>query len=354
MYGNVDIGYGTATTKSADGTSVDKTTGVVDGTQAPNRIGFRGVEDLGGGLKGGFVLEQGISPVSSNGFNQRAASSAHQVPNGGAFSAGTMRAGNVYVGGNFGEVRVGTMNRAGYTVASRAIVLAENFAGEAHAAVMPTRTTAVAYTLPTFSGVTAQIQLGAPHGQRNDRESAADATDGFRRDKNTVLGLNAQYTAGPLYLGAAYETTDVLRVANAASTTANAYGAPVAAGTAVAARSEKAYALGAQYDLGVAKLYATFANRDNGAATAVESTNTNFAVTVPVGAITLAAHSTTYKVKTGTATTNDISGFQLGAKYDLSKRTNVYLFTGTDKDKALAADKQSKRTRTVAGVAHSF
>ena len=34
--------------------------GINSGGNATSRIGFRGVEDLGGGLKAGFVLEQGF------------------------------------------------------------------------------------------------------------------------------------------------------------------------------------------------------------------------------------------------------------------------------------------------------
>ncbi|MFM7341192.1 MAG: porin [Betaproteobacteria bacterium] len=80
LYGNVDIGYGSAKTQNGNGSAVEKTSGVMDGVHMPNRIGFRGTEDLGGGLRAGFVLEQGISPTSADGFNVRAGSSAHQVP----------------------------------------------------------------------------------------------------------------------------------------------------------------------------------------------------------------------------------------------------------------------------------
>lgn len=383
LYGGVDIGWGTATTKNAAGTSVDKTTGLVDGTQGANRIGFRGTEDLGGGLTAGFQLEQGISPVSSNGWNLRLGGSAHQVPNGGAFISGTMRAGNLSLRSNsLGLLEVGTMQwSAGYAVANKAVVLAENFGGEAHALVMPARITGVSYTSPAFSGVTVTLQHGGAHGARTDRSSAADASDGFRKDKNARTGINVQYNAGPLYLGAAYESTAVERIANSSATTVvtgatlstavppalttttttlptatNAYGGAVANGTAVAARTEKAYALGAQYDLGMAKLYMTYANRDNGASGADnrESTNINYAVTVPLGNIVLAAHVTDYDIKSPTTKTTDLSGSMFGARYNLSKRTNLYLYTGSDKDKAAAATAQSKRSRTVVGVAHVF
>ena len=66
MYGRIDMGWGAATTKAANGAQ-DKTTGLVDGVQTSNAIGFRGTEDLGGGLTAGFNLEQGISPTQAGG-----------------------------------------------------------------------------------------------------------------------------------------------------------------------------------------------------------------------------------------------------------------------------------------------
>jgi predicted porin len=238
---------------------------------------------------------------------------------------------------------------------------------------MPARITGVSYTSPAFSGVTVTLQHGGAHGARTDRSSAADASDGFRKDKNARTGINVQYTAGPLYLGAAYESTAVERIANSTATTlvkgptladtttvptaTNAYGGTVANGsTGGAARTEKAYALGAQYDLGMAKLYMTYANRDNGAAGADnrDSSTLNYSVTVPLGNIILAATVTDYDVKSPTTKVTDLSGSMFGARYNLSKRTNVYLYTGSDKDKAAAATAQSKRSRTVVGVAHAF
>jgi len=355
LWGSMDIGVATATTKSADGTSVDKTTGVVDGTQAPNRLGFRGTEDLGGGLKAGFNLEMGFAPSSNNGWNVRVASSAHQVPGGGAFSGATMRTGNLWLGGGFGEVRLGTQFRSLYgNVMGRAIVMAESFGGEQHGLIAPARMTGISYTSPNISGLTVQAQYGGPHGQRWDRSSAADASDGFRRDKSEVFDLSVAYVAGPLALAAGYENQKMLRVSNAAAAT-NFYGGTVAAGAA-ANRTESAWGVGGSYDFGVAKLNATYGKRNNVNAALADAGNWNVSVTVPVGALVLMAHYMDYEVKpeVAGAKLNDVTGYQLGARYNLSKRTNVYVHFLSDKDKALAATAQSKRDRRILGVAHSF
>jgi len=354
MYGRIDMGWGVATTKTASG-SGDKTSGLVDGVQTSNAIGFRGTEDLGGGLVAGFNLEQGISPTQSNGWNQRLGSSGHQVGGGGAITAATMRAGNVSLTTkDMGALTLGTIQwSAGYTVASRWGFFAEGFGGgEAHT-TMPARITGASYTTPAMGGVTVTVQHGGAHGQRNDRESAADAADGFRKNKEARTGINAQYNAGPLYLGAAYESTSVEKVANADNTT-NAYGGAVKPGTAVAARTENAWTVAANYDFGVAVVRGMIVERDNGAATATKTSGRGLSVAVPVGALTLSVATGMYEVKTGAATTSDISGHQLTARYNLSKRTNVYMHYGTDKDSKAASTAQGKRTRTIAGVVHTF
>ncbi len=351
IYGNVDIAYGNAVTKAANGAR-DVTSGVVDGVLMPNRIGFRGTEDLGSGLTAGFVLEQGISPTSNNGWNLRAATSSHLVPQGGGLSSATMRAGNLYVAGGFGEVRIGTFNRAAYGVSSKSIVMAENYGGEGHT-LAATRTTGVGYTSPAFNGVTAQIQYGSAHGQRITQETSADNTSGLRTDNTKVLGTAVNYNAGPLYLGVAYETTDVYRVANAASTTLNAYGGTVSAGTAVADRTEKLYALAASYDFGVAKVNFSHVDRDQVADGTAKSYN--LSATVPVGAVTLGAIYTKEERSTAAgAASKDLKGYQIGAIYNLSKRSQIYVWRGHDKDSLAASTAQADRTRTLVGMQHSF
>lgn len=366
LYGRIDMGWGTATTKAANGTQ-DKTTGLVDGVQTSNAIGFRGTEDLGGGLTAGFNLEQGISPTQSNGWNMRVGSSAHQVANGGALSAGTMRAGNVSLRGGFGLVEVGTIQwSAGYAVSSRWGPFAEGFGGEAHT-IMPSRITGLSWTSPAMSGTTVTVQHGGAHGNRIDRESVADAADGLRKNKSARTGINIQHAAGPLYLGAAYERTAVEARANvngisstvftpASGFATNAYGAVVANGTAVASRTETAWAVAATYDLGVAQIRGMAVERDNGAVSATKTSGNGLAITVPMGAAAFGLATNNQKAKTAGATTQDVSGHQVNVRYNLSKRTNVYIHHGTDKDKgsAVTTSTQAKRTRTVAGLVHTF
>ena len=61
LYGLIDVGYSAKSWKNNGGTTNSKSSGIQDGAGGPSRFGFRGVEDLGGGLKAEFVMEHGIS-----------------------------------------------------------------------------------------------------------------------------------------------------------------------------------------------------------------------------------------------------------------------------------------------------
>lgn len=67
VYGIVDTGIEHVTNVGPTGGSVTRMPGITG--SVPSRLGFRGTEDLGNGLKANFVLEQGLS-VDSGTFNQ--------------------------------------------------------------------------------------------------------------------------------------------------------------------------------------------------------------------------------------------------------------------------------------------
>lgn len=100
LFGVVDLAY---THLSSDaGRSRDLLQG--DGNTS-SRLGFRGVEDLGGGLAAGFWIEAGFAPDSGAGA---ASNTNNQAP--GAGGAGGLTFGRksvVSLGGRWGEVRVG-------------------------------------------------------------------------------------------------------------------------------------------------------------------------------------------------------------------------------------------------------
>ena len=91
VYGIVD-----ASISSID-SGAERTLGMDSGNNSASRIGFKGVEDLGNGLKGEFVLENGFDVSTGESANDNA---------GKAFS----RLAYVGLNGGFGTVRMGRQN----------------------------------------------------------------------------------------------------------------------------------------------------------------------------------------------------------------------------------------------------
>ena len=76
------------------------------------------------------------------------------------------------------------------------------------------------------------------------------------------------------------------------------------------------------------------------------------------GAAELVASTGDAKKTTGTTLNNDVKGSFIGVNYNLSKRTVAYVYTGTEKDKAVTAVSTTaanyKDTKSVVGLRHQF
>jgi predicted porin len=365
MYGNVDIGYGAHKTTSKDSSAFTKTTGVMGGSWAGSRIGFRGTEDMGGGLKANFLVEQGIDPTSSNTFNQRVSSGAHQIVGSSTFTLANNRQSYLGLSGGFGEIRAGFQYTNSYdVVAFQGYSLSEfqggNYQNQTHA--NGTRANSITYIAPKMGALTLKAQFGSADG-RAVQESNVDTNNGFRTDNNSYMSLMAAYAQGPLNVAYAYSNADVKRVANGAATT-NIYGGAVAAAAVTnnAERSQVSHNLGASYNLGFATVSATMGRmNDGGAVTTTDKTQTNasqFSVKVPFGATDLLISTGKAKATNQTtgAVTTDSKGTMVGVSHALSKRTNIYALTGSQKNEAVAAVSTAgyKDSKNVIGLRHTF
>jgi predicted porin len=350
MYGNVDVGYGAHKTTSRDGTAFTKSSGVMDGSWAGSRLGFRGTEDLGGGLKANFLVEQGINPTGANGFNQRVGTFAHQLADaaGTAYTANNNRQSYLGLSGGFGEVRVGFQYTNSYDLAAfQGYSLSEfqggNYQNQTHA--NGTRANAITYIAPTMSGVTLKAQFGQGAGrmtaESNAVASIGAATGTLTQNNNQYTSLMANYTAGPLNVSYAYSKADLETSAGAAAQTG-----PVSNN------------IGASYNLGFATISATMGNLKDGAAAQSTTKAQQFSVKVPFGATDLLVSTGSAKKTTvgAAAVATDSSGTTIGVSHALSKRTNVYAFTGKEKNDAITAVNGAgyKDSKTMVGVRHTF
>jgi len=278
IWGIVDASVGSvkANGKTATGMS---TSGL-----SSNQIGFRGTEDLGGGLKANFWLEGALTP-----------------DNGTAAGLNFARRSVVTVSGGFGEVRLGRdytpsfWNATVYDPFGTNGVGAANTAGMLAAIGATTTTTgtggsavrannSIAYVAPAMGG----FQLNAMVGYG---ENASPVKTG------NYMGFRAGYVAGPISAHYGYGKTE---------------GATDAADT-------KYSNFGGAYDLGVARLMALRLEEKTTAGAKI--TGTLIGATVPMGAGMIRAAVSSYDVANST---NDWRKMSLGYVHNLSKRTAVY------------------------------
>lgn len=291
LYGVVDTGL----TYSKGQESVYGLTHV--GGNTNSRLGFRGVEDLGNGLKATFNLEAGMGVDDGTDYF---------TGNGMAFR----RTSTVGLEGGFGSVRLGRMLTSSYLAVSRydafgdtgiGASLAWNGAQTGYAA----RTeNAISYTSPSFNG----FKFGAEYGFGEQQKSS---------DKR-YIGIGATYDNGPLSLA--------LGVDRLNGDTQN---------NTLLGENQTTWHLGGSYNFGVAKLLG-FYKQSKFKETGFNATNDSakfktfgLGVTAPVGAAgEVRASYNHYRVSediTGAVTpTLKANQLSLGYVHNLSKRTALY------------------------------
>lgn len=157
--------------------------GLVGGTTQPDRIGLRGVEDLGGGMQANFWLEGGIAPQTGAQINPTAFFNRNAtVGLAGGFGALTL--------GNQGDLMFDWVGKTanGYQLQNFFAFHPGNFDNLAETFAY---NNAVRYNTPTWGGLT----LGAEYGFNS-------APAGAPTNRNTSVGAN--YLDGPLRVAAAW------------------------------------------------------------------------------------------------------------------------------------------------------
>ena len=316
LYGVVDLGYNTS--KLSDGATVTSKTAGLNSIASGSRIGFKGTEDLGGGLNANFLMEMGTTPdEATHSMSNRQS----YVGLTGAF--GTLNLGRQYtlVHGVQGAYDTnGNATAAGWLGSATSLVRASNL---------------IAYVTPSFNGFSAAAGVG--FGE----------TAGVSNKTGNVSTMSVSYANGPLTVQAATETVKLTKLA------VTLPGGSAATDLSDALANRKANSFGGSYDFGVAKVTALRTTAKAGsAADAGEFNTNNFGVSVPMGALTLAATVSNGDYKDSGAAKVDVSGYQVGATYALSKRTTAYTFAGQAKDKT--ASNAGKQETFAVGVRHTF
>lgn len=267
VYGLVDIGI--AFERGGAAGSVTKLDG--SGMHSGNRVGFRGTEDLGGGLSALFVLENGFNP-----------------DNGTMGQGGLMFGRQAFVGlkGGLGTLTAGRQYSPHWAAIDSLDPL-DGITGGAFNLLRRTVRTdnTLKYTMPKVGDFTADLAYGLG-------ESAGNSS------ANRTLGGSLVYANGPVVVKLAHHNGR-----NAADTD-----------------STKNSFLGGSYNFGVAKAIAGY-QTEKGVG-ALDRNAAQVGVQVPFGPHTVMAEYIRKNDKT--AANNDANMVGVAYTYALSKRTNLY------------------------------
>jgi hypothetical protein len=336
--------------------SLGLTFGNVEYAGAPSRmdvgrtsgaITLSGSEDLGGGLKANFVIQQGMYGWTTAGGAASTSLTGNTLGN---FGDRQMFA---TLTGDFGTVKIGRDLSGGSTAplgagkvdGTRAITGMDDNTNDA-VYIGNIRATSVSYVTPAFNGFNAYAGftpqnyggLTAPStasttvlaGSTGIGAIATVASSSTKADASTAFGLT--YAAGPF--AAALDISNLQETVSSLGNNATVT------------------SIGAGYDLGVAKVGLVYQTaKGDGKA----NTYSNIlSVSVPVGAMTLgAAYGKRSATTNGAFSAKETLHNQLSANYALSKRTNVY-FAYSNKNVAGSTVDAKDAKETGVGIAHSF
>lgn len=294
VYGLVDAGI--VTERGGPGGNVTKLT---SGVQNGSRLGFRGTEDLGGGLSAKFVLESGF------GVDDGRLNNGREPQSGRLFG----RQAFVGLGGNWGNVTFGRQYTPHFLALDQIDPFHSGLAGNAQnlMTTIPRTDNTIKYSTPEWSGFIGELAytLG---------EQAGDNTAGRQ------IGLSVGYTNGPLLVTLAHQRAE--GPIPLPGQTITDFERPALPGSGVAADDRaKRTLLGGRWDFGVAAASLAFASNKDGLRNS-DSRNWLLGVSVPFGPSTLLASYV--RVNDREALNQDANQWALGYTYAVSRRTNLY------------------------------
>lgn len=330
VYGNLDVSVGRKQelnkgVVSGDKYAKDSRTAVDSNDMTDSFIGFKGQEDLGGGLKAVFKLESQLALDS------------------GATEGSTFWNRNAYVGlaGDFGALNLGQFENL-FKLEGGAF----NPFGNSRTFSATDRNTiagtdswsnGIGYVSPNLGGLTLSAQYSA-------REQATATPTLYSAG---AYAVSANFVAGPLALSAVYGD-----VRNPNVTTGSI-------GSAAKARSAL---LGVSYDFGVVKLFGQYSQDKFTVKTLSGESKGKFyqigaAIPVTTDGAVLVSYGDRKDTTDGLEGADKIRSLSLGYTHNLSKRTNVYgalINERTTDGLAQAPDLKGTTNSFAVGVRHAF
>ena len=361
VYGLLDVGYtGIADQASTRATGIQKsqTNKFGQSAESPSLFGIRGTEDLGGGTSAFFTAEFQLYPqnqsLSSN-SKLYDDDSANGLINRQAF-VGLRKTGlgQVAFGTQFTPVYnavAATDPGASNNVVGSVIYAANGTDGVGNNSFTARSSNAITAKTDSFAGFTVSAMAA-----QNNQNTTQNAQYQGGRDNQGGFGLSADYTWNKLYATVAYQNFKTQQTAySVAVPAANPFGNTNSLNTTDA----QTYA-GATYDFGILKAYASWIGSK--ATSTIDSSQ--FAKRqgqqVGVRAYVTPTVETWASIGNGKVTafganqpTANFVGYQAGANYYLSKRTNLYGIFGSTNTSS-TSNGAAGANQYAMGVRHTF
>ena len=355
LSGTVDLGYNIGKDKWESQTHKYRNFRGGDGKgMSSSRLNIDVKEQLGSGLKAGYFHEIGLvhfkgthndherMTVGNDGVTGKDAPSFSRTRQSFAYlesaSAGRFQIGlaNLIIDDQTGFANVGSRNQVGH--AYNASFYAPGTNTKLVDAMDLARANTVSYYSPSFSGFQVMGQFGYGKSELDNGPASQD-------DSYKIYNLGLKYANGPVTAfigGQKYEKDE--------STSAPAFSNE---------EDRREFIAAAGYDFGVAKLVGMYFDRkaDVNGPSDHKYRGGDIGVTVPVGQAELFANYGMGKNKF-TASGDDswkIKTYQLGTRYNLSKRTNIYALYGYGKAKEKQVGSGTGKSNVISvGLRHSF
>jgi predicted porin len=324
IYGITDAGY---LHSSFGGSSSNQ---IISGGLSTSRIGFKGTEDLGNGLKALFVLEYGITNDDKATGIGAGAPARQQL---------------VGLTGNFGTVVAGSAQTTGYDwscstnpVAGSALDASAKLGAStllscSHAG---RSSNAFAYISPSFSGLT----FAYNHARVTEGVSRNAVVAGPDGDASANL-LSATYANGPISAGLVWSK--------------------ISMGNTNGGDDVGEWGLTGAYDFGVAKLFGSYQRQNTGVVAGSDSTDKKWQVAVAIPVSAAGTVALQYADNNMELANGDSKAYTIAYTHGLSKRTTVYGgYTHVSNDSAAAKAALSAPTAgdnssvLAVGVRHTF
>jgi len=366
VYGIADVGvnWDNGKTATVAGGSGHQIWALRSGQQSGSRIGFRGTEDLGGGLAAVFTLESSI--------NLDDGTTGNSFPNSGTTSgAGRLFGRQAWVGlqGGFGAVKLGRQYSTIYNAQNAIDPFGINQAGDMQRVYgyglgkvdpISRSDNTITYTTPDFAGFSGQAGYGF-----------GEQAGAFSNNSNAFAGL--AYVAGPVNVQLAYQRAFGVPLGATGTGGANSIATAVAStgggfptsgtgltlgGTGAVNPDVKTAFLGATYDFAVVKAHLGFGDTKVEAGPAsTKIRNYLVGVSAPVASVG-SVYASWNRNDFRELSAGKSNQYAVGYSHSLSKRTNLYTSFGYTKNDAAVrlnafANGQSDR-EFQAGVRHSF